>query len=98
MSKYKNISKYRLMVYQNGKTHNVMPDQEIDVDVNPYPGLLVQVGLELIEEKPATEDIAEEKIPEEIPEDLIVIVSDAIVEDLKQQNNKKPRRKRRNQN
>lgn len=78
------------MVYQNGKMHSIMPNQEVDVDINPYPGLLVQVDV-----KPIEEDPVEEKLPEEIPEDLIVIVSDAIVEELKQEHNKKSRRKRR---
>ena len=92
MSKYKNISSHRIVVTDLSKVITVKPNEIVDLTVNPYPNFLVEVVD--VEEKDVEEN-EEVDFTSDLPEDLIVLLSDSIVEDLKKEQAPKPKRRKR---
>jgi len=96
MSKYKNISNHRIVVTDFSKVITVKPNEIVDLSVNPYPNFLIEV---FDKEEKDIEKNEEVDFTSDLPEDLIVLLSDSIVEDLKKEQAPKPqKRKRRNNN
>ena len=92
MSKYKNISIHRIVVTESSKIITVKPNEIVDLSVNPYPDFLVEV---FDKEEKDIEENEEVNFTSDLPEDLIVLLSDSIVEDLKKEQAPKPKKRKR---
>lgn len=97
MAKYKNVSNISIMVYGNGSMQRVMPNEVIELPFLTEG--LSKVLTEVIDKNHTQEEVNEWKDLEEsqasdLPEDMLVVIEDSIVEELKKESNKTPRKKR----
>ena len=96
MAKYKNVSNISIMVYGNGSMQRVMPNEVIELPFLTEG--LSKVLTEVIDKNHTQEEVNEWKDLEEsqasdLPEDMLVVIEDSIVEELKKESNKTPRKK-----
>jgi len=96
MAKYKNVSNISIMVYDNESMQKVMPNEVIELPFLTEG--LSKVLTEVIDKNHTQEEVNEWKDLEEsqasdLPEDMLVVIEDSIVEELKKESNKTPRKK-----
>lgn len=97
MAKYHNTERFKIITFTKTGIVSILPGQEI-VTEQIIPGLDKYLIDEVVK-KPSVDvsDIMEDQ-KSDLPDDLVIVVEDSLIEELKkdQQVKRKPRRKRTN--